>query len=185
MSNQSTVASHWHQYFDDLTLSSQEFYKTIETIIKSRQFPSVTCSREFYRQSSWISEKREYLCVSKDEFSFYICAAAFGRSFFISYWLKEDEDLLVKMLNFIPFIGGWLARGLMKRSYYQIDSQLLFKDSIKSVVEDLVQKIAADKGFRLDQYPVASPQASAEKTAPTIKEEAQPWKEHMTGTFGE
>jgi hypothetical protein len=137
----STIQSHSYQHFQELSLSSKEFYKLIEEEIKLYQFPDVTIHRVSIQESNWFSGNRDYLEVKRKEYRFAICAAPFGRSFFISWWLKQaDPDFFERL--FYP-------RG-KRKSMYQTDTELMFSGSISAIVETAIQQVLRDKGYKTD-----------------------------------
>ena len=149
------IETHRHHYFDDLQLSSKKFYELVEETINSRKYPKVQCSRTSFSEGGLFSEKREYLKVKRNQYQYLVCAAPFGQSFFISYWLKETESTKNRLFAKIPFIGGWLIKNAQLKTFYQLDTELLFKESISNVIEDAVKRLGSPQGFRQEVEPVS------------------------------
>jgi hypothetical protein len=147
------IENHRHHYFDDLQFSSKEFYAMLEKTIGEYQFPNVSCSRTEFSEHGLFSAKREYLKVSWYDCEYLICAAPFGRSFFVSQWLRGTGNTLFKLIALIPFIGRWLAARLAPTTFYRIDSELLFKESVANIVDAAVRAIGETKGFRQPSEP--------------------------------
>jgi hypothetical protein len=151
MATENSIVAHSSFHFEDLQLSSKEFYATIEEQLKYYEYPNLRIKRVNFFENSVFSSFREYLCVQYKEHRFYICAAPFGRSYFISWWLKEQMSLWMVLLSYIPFIGARLVRNNTKKSFYQTDTENLFLESIKGVVNALVDKVKQEKGVRVVQ----------------------------------
>lgn len=149
------IETHKHYYFDDLSISSKQFYKSVEDIIKKRKFPKVECSRTSFSEGGLFSDKREYLKVKREQYQYLICAAPFGTSFFVSYWLEEAESLRSRLFARIPVIGPWLVRNAKVKTFYEWDTELLFKESITDVIGDVVKTLSGTKGYRQDVEAVA------------------------------
>lgn len=152
MATENSIVAHSSFHFEDLQLSSKDFYTSVEETLKHFEYPDLRISRVNLFQSGFTSGFREYLCIQHKEHRFYICAAPFGRSYFISWWLKEQLSMSTVLLSYIPFIGASLARNNSKKSFYQIDSENLFLESIKGVVNTLVEKVQQEKGLRTAQH---------------------------------
>jgi len=146
MATDTSIVAHSSWHFEDLQLSSKEFYQSLEDQLKYYEYPQLSISR-INLSTSGIFTGREYLCVEFKEYRFYICAAPFGRSYFISWWLKQQPSAWAILLSCIPFFGESLARNSMRKTLYQQDSEDLFMQSIKKNVEAMVHKVTMDKGF--------------------------------------
>lgn len=146
MATETSIVAHSSFHFEDLQLSSKEFYQSVEDQLKWYEYPQLSISRVNLSTGSMFTG-REYLCVQFKENRFYICAAPFGRSYFISWWLKQEPSFWTVFLSYIPFFGERWARNSMKKTLYQQDSEDLFLQSIKKIVEALVEKVKLDKGF--------------------------------------
>lgn len=143
---QKIVHKHSYRLFDDLQLSSNEFYTSLETLITQYQFPNVTVQRVNLQTNGWLSERREYLQISRGEFHYYVCAAPFGRSFFISWWYREEEEWLNKQLR-----KNALYRALFigpMQSFFRQDALLVFTHAIDAIVGEAVGRIQPEQGNR-------------------------------------
>ncbi len=147
-SKESIPFAHWYHLIEGLQESSQKFYSSLEQSVQSRQIKGVKHSRIEYREGSIFSGKREYLRVRWKEYIFDICAAPFGNSFFISWWLGETPGALKALLFAIPFLGPLLARTFKPMTYYQLDSTLMFQESIHLAVLEVVDQIMKVGGLR-------------------------------------
>lgn len=154
----SLIHSRWHYHFDELRFSPQEFYSKVEEIIRKKEIPKVSFERRSYFEASVLSDKREYLTVSQGEHRFLICAAPYGTGFFVSWWLGETITFIKDMLTRIPFIGSYIAKFSASKTYFQMDTESMFKESIRACVNEAIDAITKAKGIRglseLDKKPI-------------------------------
>lgn len=150
MALEQTVHTHNSQHFENLQLSSKAFYTLLKEMIEAYQYPEVTCTPITLKESGIFSSKREYLRISKQRYHYYVCACPFGRSFFISWWLQEDAHTTATIAQKIPWFGKAVAQRLESKTYYEIDTQLMFTASISAIIKTAVEKVKADKGYRTD-----------------------------------
>ena len=137
--------SHWEHSFNNLQFSSMEFYKLVEDSIRKHEIPSVTFSRVTHFQAGIFSSKREYLRVSRDEYIFDICAAPFGKDFFVSWWLGES---LRSVLARIPFINTLIGKNSKIKSFYQQDTEAMFRASVTQGLMEAIDGMTTLKGIR-------------------------------------
>jgi len=142
------ILSHWHHPFEDLQYSSQEFYNSVAKRIKDQQFPAVTLQNKEFLESSVFSAKRTYLRIMRYDLCFDICAAPFGTSFFVSWRLTELEGCEIAAVKWIPFIGKAWARLLMTKTYFQRDNEIMFRESIHSLLLKSLDELTATNGIR-------------------------------------
>lgn len=137
------IHQHHYHHFSDLQLSSADFYDTLTAIITEREFPNVKCSRVTMSTGGYFDPRRTYLEVKGDEQVFYVCAAPFGKNFFISYWLRDVPEGCGEV--FLRKVFG-LEPG--KKTFYQIDSAAMFMESIKSAVLQAIEAATTERGLR-------------------------------------
>ena len=142
------IDAKWHHHFDNLQMSSNDFYSSLEEIIIQKELPKVKISRVTLAEAGLLSADREYLRVQRYQYVFDICAAPFGKEFFISWWLGENTNYFGRILSTIPLIDKLLGKSSKERTYYQIDSLTMFKESIHAIILQLVDSIAEGKGLR-------------------------------------
>lgn len=138
----SSVHIHRYYHFEDFQLSSKEFYATMHEIITERTFPSVSAKVVALSTGSMLDQRREYLEVKHKDMVFYICAAPFGKNFFISYWLKDISDGC--LIVFWRRVFGYVER----KTFYQIDQEAMFYESIHNALMKGITKVATTKGLR-------------------------------------
>src|SRR5436190_2068329 len=81
-----SVVGQWGHYFMDSQFSSKEFYALVQQLVSAQQMPDVSIGTTTHKQGGIFSARREYLRVSRTGDYFDICAAPFGKGFFISCW---------------------------------------------------------------------------------------------------
>jgi hypothetical protein len=156
--NDIAPTNHWQHHFDTLHFSSQEFYKTLETAITQKEMPQLKISRVALYEAGIGSAQREYLRIERKHLLFDVCAAPFGHGFFISWWQAERKHFIRLLVAAIPFIGKYLERAFFPITYYRIDTEEMFTQSIHTLVLNIVDEITKDKGIRglteLERKPV-------------------------------
>jgi hypothetical protein len=140
--------NHWQHHFDALHYSSKEFYQTLEDVIAKKEMPNLKVSRVALTESGFGSPQREYLRIERNHLLFDICAAPFGHRFFVSWWQGERKNFIHLFIAAIPFAGKYLERALFPTTYYIIDTEEMFKQSIHTVVLTIVDEITKEKGIR-------------------------------------
>jgi hypothetical protein len=135
--------------FEDLQFSTQEFYEAVEKIIKEREIPDVHIERVSFSESKLnMFNRREYLRITRNHYVFDICAAPFGKGFFISWYLGETKGFFKELLAKIPGIGPLLVKASEMKTYYQMDSEAMFKESIRKCLNKAVDDLTNTKGVR-------------------------------------
>jgi hypothetical protein len=137
----SEIISHWYHLIEGLQASPKEFYASVEQAIQKRQIPNARTSRVDWREAGPLSAKREYLRVHRHEYIFDVCGAPFGNGFFFSWWLGEAEGCLGALL---PLMRSFFRR----RTYYQIDTALMFQESVHSAVLEVIDGMTSARGIR-------------------------------------
>ena len=79
-------------------MSTKEFYQAVSRRIKEMQYPVSIHTQEF-GEDGWLSPRREYLRIVRGELEYYVCAAPFGRSFFISWWLRQPPTPILEQVH--------------------------------------------------------------------------------------
>ena len=94
------VLSHWYNLIEGLQESAQEFYSSLEQGVASKELPNIKISRIEYKEGGLISAKREYLRIKRKDLIFDVCAAPFGKGFFVSWWLGTK----IKIIQIFYFV---------------------------------------------------------------------------------
>ena len=138
------IISHWYQLIENLQASPMEFYTAVEQAVEQRKIPDASRSRIDWREGGLLSAKREYLRVKRKQYIFDICGAPFGNGFFVSWWLGEPQGCLTGF----PFLGPVLEFFARARTYYQVDTALMFESAVHSAVLQVVDEMIKAKGLR-------------------------------------
>lgn len=118
------IVSHWHLLLEEISFSPRKFYSMVASNIKEKEIHGVEIKEVEFKEGGIFSDKRLYLLVKRRQYSFYVCAAPFGRDFFVSYWLLA---------------GGFMTPDDI--SFYQHDTASMFLDSISSCIQNAVDEV--------------------------------------------
>ena len=119
-------------YFPHNNFSAQDYYGMVKEALKEHAIPDLSFSEVEFRQKGLLSSKRMYLRVKKEQYLFDICAAPYGKDFFVSWWFGEKFTLFFLILTYIPIVRWFALRSIRKRTYHQRDTQSMFEEAIKS-----------------------------------------------------
>lgn len=131
--------------------SSEDFYTLVEQIIRSHDIPNAFKERVKHKEAGFFSSNREYLRIRYGDLNFDICAAPFGKDFYVSWWLFESEDIFRKFLKG-TIVGNYLIDRASKVTFYQADNEAVFKRFMHNAVLEAIDKITETNGFRLPDY---------------------------------
>lgn len=137
--------TNWAYYFEELRMPAQEFFDRIEENVSQTEIPDIEFSKVTYRQEGFFSASREYLRISRNEYLIDICAAPFGKGFFVSYWLGlSDGGIIAK----IPVINRLSGKDVNSKTYYQLDTEMMFRKSMHACIVRVIDEISNSKGIR-------------------------------------
>lgn len=146
------------EYFEGISLSTQDFYSSLEKVLESRNDFDVVFSRVNLSESGLFSPNREYLRITRRGLSVDICAAPFSKGFFISSWMGEKGSFIIDLLSEIPILGPFIARTKIRnKTYFQADTEAMFKMFVQQAIQDVVHEIKATKGERINLHPEVQP----------------------------
>ncbi|HEY3754546.1 MAG TPA: hypothetical protein VGL42_00190 [Opitutaceae bacterium] len=74
--------------------------KNLEKDIAARSLPGLKISRVEYLEGGFFSDKRTYLRLARERYSFDVCASKFGRAFFFSIRLVETKTSMGALIVF-------------------------------------------------------------------------------------
>ena len=140
--------SNWNTLIDEFTYSSKDFYGLIKKELLSNGINNLNVKFVFHKEGNIFSSKRTYLRATWKEYQYDICAAPFGKGFFISWWLLYKNSILQIIVSRIPFIGVWLNHFLFPITYYKVDTASMFMSYCQQAVLNVIDHITADKGIR-------------------------------------
>lgn len=115
------VIRHWYALVPGFTTPALEFYADIEKSLHERQVPGLEISRVEFAEGGLLSDKRQYLRMTRERLVFDVCAAPFGTSFFFSCRFAEIpaaiqfwQILLLVVTFYIGLALVWNFVGIWK-----------------------------------------------------------------------
>lgn len=141
------ILSHWYHLIEDFHYSSLEFYRLVQQALERRYPPDSFVVRIVAPEGSLFSAKREYLRVTRNELIMDICGAPFGSGFFVSWWLVREIKVGC-LLFWIPIVGPILERLFFPLTYYTVDTALMFQETVKNTVNEVIDGITKSRGIR-------------------------------------
>lgn len=141
----SNVISHWSHFFKSFSLSSNDFYGELEKFLSSHEMPHSQIQRTTHKEGGLLSASREYLRIKHGDIVFDVCAAPFGKDFFISWWLYETAGTMRTMLSNTK-VGNFLNDRAAKRTFYQVDEEDMFRSCVHECILETVTKVTEGKG---------------------------------------
>ena len=106
------VLSHWYSLVPGFNTSSKEFYDAIESELKQRQVPGLEMFRVDFAEGGILSNKREYLRMTRERLVFDICAAPFGTGYFFSCRFAEIPAVIKLWQLLVVFMGAFMIIAL-------------------------------------------------------------------------
>ncbi len=104
------VIDHWYALVPGFTSSTKEFYEAVEKELKEREVPGLEIFHVDFAEGGVLSQKREYLRMTRERLVFDICAAPFGTSYFFSCRFAEIPAV-VKLWELLALLIGLCAVG--------------------------------------------------------------------------
>jgi hypothetical protein len=138
----------WHHHFDNFNYSSQEFYSAIEKSVLEKALPGISISRKKYSEGGALSANREYLYISRKRMVFVVCAAPFAKGFFVSWRQFEEPSAAQALLVLIPYFGPIWLENAQSKTFFQLDTQQMYKEEIHKSVLETTKNIIQTKGLR-------------------------------------
>ena len=140
--------SNWNTLIDNFNFSTREFYKLLKEELQNQGIKRIEIEQVSLKEGNAFSSRRSYLRATWKEYQYDICAAPFGKGFFISWWLLYKNSIGQLIISKIPFVGGWLARKLYPVTYYKIDTASMFMSYAQAAVLKVVDDITKSQGVR-------------------------------------
>lgn len=126
------VLSHWYSLVPGFNTSTKDFYEAVEKELKTREVPGLDISRVEFSEGGLLSNKREYLRMTRERLVFDICAAPFGTSYFFSCRFAEIPAVIKLWPFVVLFIITFIIVGVT------LDHFGLFKGTIVLLIGLLV-----------------------------------------------
>jgi hypothetical protein len=145
------VTSHWASTLENLNLSIQDFYDSVEEKVRARNIPDVRIKRVEWSEGGIFSDKRLYLEVRRYDCIYHICGARFGDSFFVSSWLFRQPSRTLSILEKIP-IYAWFAvfwkKVVQPETLFAMDTMGMFQGAVHGALMSAVDELVAAHGGR-------------------------------------
>jgi hypothetical protein len=104
------VIDHWYALVPGFNSSTKDFYEGIEKELKTREVPGLEIFHVDFAEGGVLSQKREYLRMTRERLVFDICAAQFGTAYFFSCRFAEIPAV-VKLWELLVLLIGLCAVG--------------------------------------------------------------------------
>jgi len=162
------VINHWYSLVPGFKTPTAEFYQSVETELKAREVPGLQMSRVEFAEGGLLSDKRQYLRMTRERLVFDVCSAPFGTSHFFSCRFAEIPavirlwqlavtlivvfvfiGLLWKILGFIlgtlaiivSFVFGiYFLRNAVAMGLHDVDAMLIKSPVVGPIYERLFRK---------------------------------------------
>jgi hypothetical protein len=144
----SNVLSHWSHFFQSFAMSSELFYAELQKTLQAHDMPHVQLSKTRHKEGGILSAGREYLRIKHGDIVFDVCAAPFGKDFFISWWLYETAGTMRTMLRNTK-VGNFMNERASKRTFYQIDEEDMFRSCVHDCILETITKVSEGKGVTM------------------------------------
>ena len=99
------IIDHWYALIPGFNSSTKDFYEAVEKELKERQVPGLEIFHVDFAEGGIMSNKREYLRMTRERLVFDVCAAPFGTAYFFSCRFAEIPTV-VKLWEFLLFLCG-------------------------------------------------------------------------------
>jgi len=109
------VIDHWYALVPGFNSSSKEFYDGIEKELKTREVPGLEIFHVDFAEGGVLSQKREYLRMTRERLVFDICAAQFGTAYFFSCRFAQIPAVIKLWQLVVVLIGGFMTVALAFR----------------------------------------------------------------------
>ena len=106
------VIDHWYTLVPGFNSSTKEFYEGIEKELKTREVPGLEMFRVDFAEGGALSQKREYLRMTRERLVFDICAAQFGTAYFFSCRFAQIPAAIKLWQLVVELIGGFMTVAL-------------------------------------------------------------------------
>lgn len=140
-----TIKNNWQTFVDGFSVSASEFYDVVKAGLQERQITHVDVAQESFLEKHIFSAQRMYLRVIQDEYVFYICCAPYGTGTFFSSWLCIKDE---KFINKIPLLSKLMGKDRNNKTFYQMDTEGMFRSSVHTTVIEAVNSLTEAKGKR-------------------------------------
>jgi hypothetical protein len=107
------VIDHWYSLVPGFNMSTKEFYEAVEKELNDRKVPGLEMFHVDFAEGGIMSNKREYLRMTRERLLFDICAAPFGTAFFFSCRFAEIPAVIQLWQLLVVLVGAMMIAGLI------------------------------------------------------------------------
>lgn len=97
--------------------------------------------------------------VRFEGYTFDICAAPYGKGFFVSWWFGEEFSLGMRILFMLPILGYFVKKWATIKTYHVRDTEEMFSRAVHLAVITTIDQLVATKGLRalteLERKPIS------------------------------
>lgn len=167
------IRKHWQESYPSLSLSAKTFYDEVTEKIRALELKDVSVERVFLYQTNVFGGAREYLRVKRQNFMFDICAAPYGTTYFVSWWLGEKISGFTSFCLHLPIIGKPLRKNLETRTYYEMDTEGMFLGAVQYAVSETIKEMQNPAGIARMKAAEVAERMLQKKVEKEKKEEAE------------
>ena len=138
----------WHHPFENQHFEASEVFKAVEEKIKAKDLPDVSVDLVGYLTEGVCFGNRKYLQIRRSDQMILVCASPFGTDYFISWRAGKPLDILDNIIPHIPFIGKMLEARIHKKTYFELDTDTMFKDIVHSCILKAIDDLSDAHGMR-------------------------------------
>ena len=109
---QQDAIDHWYALIPGFNTSTKEFYAAIENELKNRRVPGLEICYVDFAEGGVLSNKREYLRMTRERLVFDICAAPFGTACFFSCRFAEIPAVIRLWQLLAVIVAAFMIMGL-------------------------------------------------------------------------
>ena len=106
------VIDHWYTLVPGFNSSTKDFYEGIEKELKTREVPGLEIFHVDFAEGGVLSQKREYLRMTRERLVFDICSAPFGTAHFFSCRFAEIPAVIQLWQLVVVLIGCFITVAL-------------------------------------------------------------------------
>jgi hypothetical protein len=154
------VIEHWYALVPGFSTSGKEFYADLEKVLKEREVPGLDVAYVDFAEGGVLSQKREYLRLTRERLVFDICAAPFGTAFFFSCRFAQIPAVIRLWQLLVVLVGAFMVTALTLRYAGLILGALLLVAGLVFLIYLLRNAVALglkDLDATLIQSPVVGP----------------------------
>jgi hypothetical protein len=154
------VLNHWIEVAEGFSLSSQEFYDSLDQLVAQHKLPDLNCFRVEFNEGGIGSDKRIYMRIQRKQMAFDVCAAPHGADFFFSCrtvlvpfpiqpWHLLAATFILSLMH--AFLSHWMG------SFFAIIATVTFLFAMVQTFHNASEDNAAQVHDFLMKVPIIGP----------------------------